>query len=131
MHMPKRLLFLLLGPCGMAMAAPPPVDYERMYNDCLDRTGPINNGVVDACSSGTSQRVKLEMNMLYTRIHDRLSNEAPADAERLEQAQKSWLVYRNTHCDLAGAYVGSPMYAFCPMQLNIARVAELRELAGD
>ncbi|MGR4895479.1 lysozyme inhibitor LprI family protein [Stenotrophomonas sp. LARHCG68] len=113
------------------MAAPEHADYDRMYSDCVDRAGTLNNGVVDACSSTTSEHVKAEMNALYKRIHDRLSTQSPQDADRLEQAQKSWLVYRNTHCDLAGAYVGSPMYAFCPMQLNIARVAELRELAGD
>ncbi len=131
MRLPCRLLLLLLLPCATAMAAPEHADYDHMYSDCVDRAGTLNNGVVDACSSTTSEHVKAEMNALYKRIHDRLSTQSPQDADRLEQAQKSWLVYRNTHCDLAGAYVGSPMYAFCPMQLNIARLAELRELAGD
>nr|WP_277399204.1 lysozyme inhibitor LprI family protein [Achromobacter xylosoxidans] len=49
----------------------------------------------------------------------------------MEQTQKAWLAYRNGHCALAGAHVGSPMYEYCPMLLNINRADELRELAGD
>ena len=53
------------------------------------------------------------------------------DAIKFENSQKSWLKYRNNHCELMGSYVGSPMYNYCPMLLNESRVAELKELAGE
>ncbi|MEA5599286.1 lysozyme inhibitor LprI family protein [Rivularia sp. UHCC 0363] len=60
-----------------------------------------------------------------------LGSQQLTDAQQFEQSQKAWLTYRDTHCKLAGSYVGSQMYSYCPMQLNILRVTELRELAGE
>ena len=71
------------------------------------------------------------MTRLYRAFYSKLLAENANDAARLERAQKAWLVYRDLHCELAGSYVGSPMYSFCPMQLNIDRVIELRELVGQ
>lgn len=101
-----------------------------MYGDCLKEEGGPNNGTVTACAEATSDSAKKEMNALYQRLHDRFAAQSPEDADKLEKSQKAWLVYRNFQCELAGSYVGSPMYSFCPMKLNIARVHELRELAG-
>jgi len=78
-----------------------------------------------------SEQAKVEMTRLYRSFYRRLLDQSPDDAAALDRAQKSWLVYRDLHCQLAGAHVGSPMYSFCPMQLNIARVNELRELVGQ
>ena len=107
------------------------VDYDKQYDQCLKDLGGVKNATVEACSNATSDDVKTEMNRLYTSLRDRLAKESPDDAAKLEKAQRSWLVYRNSQCELASTYVGSPMIAFCPMKLNIARVHELRELLGN
>lgn len=122
-------LCCLLPP--LALAAAPAADYSAQYDRCLREAGATNNTSVLSCSESVSASVKKEINKLYARLHAKLLQEAPADADRLEQAQKAWLQYRNGHCDLATTYVGSPMYGYCPMLLNIARVLELRELAGE
>ena len=102
-----------------------------MYEQCVQNAHHINNGVVDVCSERASAAAKTEMNELYETLYEQLMSVSPDEAAQLERAQKSWIVYRNLHCDLAGAHVGSPMYSFCPMTLNIARVKELRELSGQ
>jgi uncharacterized protein YecT (DUF1311 family) len=107
-----------------------PVDYDAMYSSCLKEAKVTNNESVTTCAGFTSETTKKEMNALYDTIYAHISATSPADAKKFEASQKAWLVYRNTQCELAGSYVGSPMYYFCPMKLNIARVIELRQLAG-
>lgn len=122
-------LSLMLSPALVLGASPP--DYMGQYDRCLRDAGVTNNGTVGACAEGVSAAAKREINALYARVQARLANDYPDDAAKLEQTQKAWLAYRNGHCTLAGAHVGSPMYEYCPMLLNISRAAELRELAGD
>ncbi len=130
--MTRPMLFLLLALPAFACASPASSpDYQQAYDTCLEQAGGINNGTVDACSSTVSEQAKVEMTRLYRSFYRRLLDQSPDDAAALDRAQKSWLVYRDLHCHLAGAHVGSPMYSFCPMQLNIARVNELRELVGQ
>lgn len=121
----------LISASGAAAAEAPtaPKDYQKLYDDCLKDAGPINNGTVSACAEGVADQTKPEMNRLYQAIAAKMNG--PADAAKLEKAQKAWLVYRDNHCELAGSYVGSPMYYFCPMTLNIERVQQLREMAGE
>ena len=129
-------LVLIIGVPSLAQAKTDS-DYEKLYDQCVDRVikenhlAGINNGVVDACTNHVSELTKKEMNRLYKTFYDRLNQESPEDAKQFENSQKSWLTYRNSHCQLMGRYVGSPMYGFCPMQLNIARVSELKELVGE
>ncbi|OWJ64296.1 lysozyme inhibitor LprI family protein [Inquilinus limosus] len=110
-------------------AAEGPKDYDKIYSNCLAEAGGANNGTVGACAEGVADQTKPEMNRLYQAILGRMNS--PADAAKLEKAQKAWIVYRDNHCELAGSYVGSPMYYFCPMTLNIERVKQLREMAGE
>jgi uncharacterized protein YecT (DUF1311 family) len=106
-------------------------EYDVMYGKCVDESGPINNSVVAWCSGTVSDKAKSEITRRYKSIYARLLAEDPEDSGRFESSQKAWLQYRNIHCDLAGAYIGSPMYGFCPMILNSARALELRELDGE
>lgn len=112
-------------------------NWDVEYDQCVDKTikanhlPGINNGVVEACASSVSESAKKEINRLYKKFYDQLIAESADDARAFETAQKSWLSYRNLHCELAGQYVGSPMYAYCPMALNIERVKELQELVGE
>lgn len=104
---------------------------DLIYDKCVKKSGIMNNSVVHVCSNTVSKSVKNEMNKLYDIIHKKLSEQSIDDAKKFEESQKSWLKYRKRHCELMGSYVGSPMYSFCPMQLNKIRVSELRELAGE
>ena len=126
------LAFLLLLSAHTAIAASKQtVDYQSMYDKCLSDSGQTNNTSVMGCSDGTSDAAKREINGLYTTVHARILVSSKEDAAKFEASQKSWLNYRNTHCNLAGNYIGTPMHSFCPMQLNVARVAELRALANQ
>ncbi|VFR72578.1 hypothetical protein ISE1_2003 [plant metagenome] len=114
-----------------ATAAPPTHDYANQYDNCLTNAGGINNGTVEACSSSVDAEVKREMNATYGRLHARLKAQSPGDADKLEDTQMAWLAYRNGQCSLATTYVGSPMHGYCPMMLNIQRLEDLREMAGQ
>lgn len=129
--MRRLILSLLLFPGVAWTATTTPLDHQQVYSDCLAKAGGINNGTVEACSTAASDGAKAEMTRLYRAFYSKLLAESEDDAAKFERAQKSWLVYRDLHCELAGSYVGSPMYSFCPMQLNIGRVIELRELVGQ
>lgn len=128
-----RIIFtisaLLFMPTAMS-AAKQPVDYQSLYDQCLSKAGQTSNTSVMGCSDITSDAAKKEMNSLYNTIYTTILLNNKEDAAKFEASQKSWLNYRNTHCNLAGSYVGIPMYSFCPMQLNIARVEELRVMAN-
>ncbi|RYY78125.1 MAG: DUF1311 domain-containing protein [Moraxellaceae bacterium] len=104
-----------------------PPDYDAMYSKCTNKAGTMNNMVVSVCSNAVSTKAKQEITAHYKSIYHRLLK-YPHDAQKLESSQKAWIEYRDGHCSLAGAYVGSPMYDFCPMNLNSARALELREL---
>jgi uncharacterized protein YecT (DUF1311 family) len=122
---------LLLLSNGVSAATNTDIDYDAIYSECLKEMGGVNNGSVDACSTYASEAAKKEMTALYRKIYKTLGADSKNDAELLEQTQRAWIAYRNGQCKLAGAYVGSPMYSYCPMRLNIARVNELWELAGE
>ena len=105
--------------------------YDDLYNSCVTKAGTMNNSVVHACSQSVSDAVKKDMNRLYASIYKTIKENSVEDAKKFEVSQQNWLKYRNSHCELMGSYVGSPMYSFCPMNLNKSRVAELEVLNGD
>lgn len=127
----KILLFLIFFISNLAFAEST-IDYKKMHGNCWDdaqkkSNGRMTTGNLAACAEGTSVEAKKEMNTLYKRLYKNLSESSPEDALKLEQSQKAWLIYRDKYCELAGSQIGSPMYAVCPMDLNIQRVNELRE----
>ena len=103
--------------------------YNDMYSSCVKEAGTMNNSVVYMCSETVSFEAKQDMNKLYDIIYAKIAEQSTDDANYFEQSQRSWLKYRNSHCQLMGSYVGSPMYTYCPMELNISRVMELSVLA--
>ncbi|MDH0622308.1 DUF1311 domain-containing protein [Pseudomonas chengduensis] len=123
MSIPRNCLALLLILSPAVQA-----DYDQQYQACLDASAMINNASVAGCAEGVSETVKKEMNRIYQQLFLKLQESAPEDAEQLETTQKAWLVYRNGQCELQGKHVGSPMYHYCPMQMNIQRVEELKLL---
>lgn len=106
-------------------------DFQASYNDCLNATQPINNSSVYSCADSTNELVKKEINYLYRKIYEQFSENYPEDASKLERAQKAWLEYRKSQCELAGSHIGSPMFSVCPMNMNIQRARELRELFSE
>jgi uncharacterized protein YecT (DUF1311 family) len=123
MSIPRNCLALLLILSPAVQA-----DYDQQYQAFLDASAMINNASVAGCAEGVSETVKKEMNRIYQQLFLKLQESAPEDAEQLETTQKAWLVYRNGQCELQGKHVGSPMYHYCPMQMNIQRVEELKLL---
>jgi len=123
MSIPRNCLALLLILSPAVQA-----DYDQQYQACLDASAMINNASVAGCAEGVSETVKKEMNRIYQQLFLKLQESAPEDAEQLETTQKAWLVYRNGQCELQGKHVGSPMYHYCPMQMNIQRVEQLKLL---
>ena len=119
--------YSLLFMVSLGVNAQTASEYDDLYSACLDQAGSINNGVVMECSGEVAEQAEIEMMQRYNSIYARLVADSPDDAQKLESSQNAWRVYRDTQCDLAGMYVGSPMYGFCPMQLNAARALELRE----
>jgi uncharacterized protein YecT (DUF1311 family) len=122
--------YLLFFFAPMSASAQTSSEYDSMYEKCIEKEVVINNSVVEICSDMISEKAKREITKHYKSIYDRLLSENPEDAKKFEISQKAWLQYRNAHCNLAGSYIGSPMYVVCPMKLNSARVLELRELDG-
>lgn len=116
---------------GQVLAADTLSPLDKIYDRCVKKAGTINNGVVEACSGEASAAAKKQIGLYYNKVYNRLLKTAPDDAKKLEEAQQAWISYRDKHCNLAGSYVGSPMYSYCPMQLNISRAFELQELAGE
>ncbi|MDR1850108.1 MAG: DUF1311 domain-containing protein [Zoogloeaceae bacterium] len=106
-----------------------PSEPDSTYEKCLGEHGTVNNAVVEGCSNMASDESKRDITKHYQSIYKRLlASEVPESAKEFEASQKAWLQYRNLHCNLAGRYIGSPMYAYCPMIKNLERAQELRTL---
>jgi uncharacterized protein YecT (DUF1311 family) len=133
--MNMRLLATLFVPLAIVASfsvhAATPSEYDAMYSACIQKAGPINNGVVESCSGQVSEKAQAEIARHYESIYARIKAAEPADATKFATSQKMWVGYRDLQCDLAGTYIGSPMFGYCPMKLNAARALELRELDGN
>ena len=104
------------------------------YSQCVDETiqelklGNINNAVVEICSTRTKT--------LYTKQIVKLLDQIKAQSKQYKQperysdimkSQQLWKNFVDQECRNAGAYIGSPMYQFCPMQRYAERLEQLRE----
>ena len=107
------------------------IDHYELYSTCINEQAPINNSVVHGCAEFASESAKKEITLLYRKIYKYISASSIEDALKFEKAQQSWISYRNNHCEISGSYIGSPMYSYCPMMLNISRAIALRELASN
>lgn len=104
------------------------------YSQCVDETiqelklGNINNAVVEICSTRTKT--------LYTKQIVKLLDQIKAQSKQYKQperysdimkSQQLWKNFVDQECRNAGAYIGSPMYEFCPMQKYAERLEQLEE----
>ncbi len=121
------LLVFSLG----SIAAPEEIDYELLFDHCTKSSAELITGKLGVCSEQVSAKIDIELRDLSKKIQAKLTNTENVNAKEAVNtfniSQQSWLKYKELQCKLAGEYVGSVMYTYCPMKLGIARVRELRE----
>lgn len=104
------------------------------YSQCVDNTiqqlklGNINNAVVEICSTKT----KIVYAKQIVQVLDQIKKQSQEykQLERYQDIMKSQQLWKNfvdQECRNAGAYIGSPMYEFCPMQKYAERLEQLEE----
>ena len=105
-----------------------------IYNQCVEQTiqalqlVSINNSVVEICSERAKHFDEKKIVSLLDQI--RVQSQQDSQPERYQailKSQRLWKAYVEQECDNAGQYVGSPMYAFCPMQHYAERVVQLQQ----
>lgn len=104
------------------------------YSQCVDNTiqqlklGNINNAVVEICSTRTKTLYAKHIVQLLDQI--KKQSQEYKQLERYQDIMKSQQLWKNfvdQECRNAGAYIGSPMYEFCPMQKYAERLEQLEE----
>jgi uncharacterized protein YecT (DUF1311 family) len=97
-----------------------------------EKDSPCANVVITAeltdCLSGARAKADATLITVYTEVRSRLR---ASDAERLTQAQRLWLQYRDANCtaerDLyEGGSAKYPVYFACIESMTRARTRELR-----
>ena len=134
--MPKfylQILVLLATFSGTVQAQQQEAEPD-IYNQCVEQTiqalqlVSINNGVVEICSERAKHLDEKKIVSLLDQI--RVQSQQDSQPERYQailKSQRLWKAYVEQECDNAGQYVGSPMYAFCPMQQCAERVVQLQQ----
>mgnify|MGYP003486599030 FL=1 len=134
--MPKLYLHILisLATFSGAVHAQEQEAEPDIYNQCVEQTiqalqlVSINNSVVEICSERAKQGYEKQIVALLDQI--RVQSQQDSQPERYQailKSQRLWKAYVEQECDNAGQYVGSSMYAFCPMQQYAERVVQLQQ----
>jgi predicted secreted protein len=126
-------LFLLTLALTEPLYAQQPTEAPDPYNECVEQTiqeqqlAGINNSVVQICSDQAKQGYEKQIVALLDQIRVQ-SNEwqQPERYQAILKSQRLWKAYVDQEFDNAGLYIGSPMYAYCPMQLYADRVMQLQ-----
>ena len=104
------------------------------YSQCVDdiiqqlKLGNINNTVVEICSTRTKTLYAKQIVQVWDQI--KKQSQEYKQLERYQDIMKSQQLWKNfvdQECRNAGAYIGSPMYEFCPMQKYVERLEQLEE----
>ena len=96
--------------------------YDEMYSKCLNEFGTINNSIVFECAGRVVDKADKDLiEKIETLRQTRLSE----DFDRFLLGQRSWEQYMNVQCNMQGIYVGSPMFAYCPMEMLFNRHNDL------
>lgn len=126
-------ILILLSMFGGAVHAQQEAELD-IYNQCVEQTIQeqqligINNSVVQICADQAKQGYEKQIVALLDQI--RVQSQQDSQPERYQailKSQRLWKAYVEQECDNAGQYVGSPMYAFCPMQQYAERVVQLQQ----
>ncbi len=104
------------------------------YSQCIDDTiqqlklGNINNAVVEICSARTKTLYAKQIVQLLDQIKKQSQEyKQPERYQDIMKSQQLWKNFVDQECRNAGAYIGSPMYEFCPMQKYAERLEQLKE----
>lgn len=104
------------------------------YSQCVDDTiqqlklGNINNAVVEICSTRTKTLYVKQIVQLLDQIKKQSQEyKQPERYQDIMKSQQLWKNFVDQECRNAGAYIGSPMYEFCPMQKYAERLEQLEE----
>lgn len=123
---------LLLGSIGLACAQQPTTESDP-YNDCVEQTiqeqqlAGINNSVVQICADQAKQGYEKQIVALLDQIRVQSAEwQQPERYQAILKSQRLWKAYVDQECDNAGQYIGSPMYAYCPMEQYADRVLQLQ-----
>ena len=104
------------------------------YSQCVDdiiqqlKLGNINNAVVEICSTRTKTVYAKQIVQLLDQIKKQSQEyKQPERYQDIMKSQQLWKNFVDQECRNAGAYIGSPMYEFCPMQKYVERLEQLEE----
>ena len=134
--MPKLYLHILisLAMSSGAVHAQQQEAESNIYNQCVEQTiqalqlASINNSVVEICSERAKHLNEKKIVSLLDQI--RVQSQQDSQPERYQailKSQRLLKAYVEQECEKAGQYIGSPMYAFCPMQQYAERVVQLQQ----
>lgn len=104
--------------------------YSQCVNDTIQqlKLGNINNAVVEICSTRTKTLYAQQIVRLLDQIKTQSREyKQPERYQDIMKSQQLWKNFVDQECRNAGAYIGSPMYQFCPMQRYAERLEQLRE----
>lgn len=104
------------------------------YSQCVDdiiqqlKLGNINNAVVEICSTRTKTLYAKQIVQVLDQIKRQSQEYKQLDRyQDIMKSQQLWKNFVDQECRNAGAYIGSPMYEFCPMQKYAERLEQLEE----
>ena len=127
-------LFCLLVAIYIGIASANAQEKPDLYSQCVDKTiaelklGNINNAVVGICSSKTKAMYAKHIVKTLDQIkRQSQEDQQPKRYDDIMKSQQLWKIFVDQECDNAGAYIGSPMYEFCPMQKYEERLEQLKE----
>ena len=120
--------------CSISAYAEKTTASPDVYNQCVEQTieklalGNINNAVVESCSNQSRAYYEKEI----VKVLDQIKKQSQIDLRQeryndIMKSQRLWKAYVDQECQNAGSYIGSPMYALCPMQAYGKRVGHLTE----
>ena len=131
----KSTSFILLLTlfCSGAVYAQPAQEESDPYNECVEQTiqeqqlASINNSVVQICSDQAKHGYEKQIVALLDQIRVQSADwRQPERYQAILKSQRLWKTYVDQECENAGQYIGSPMYAYCPMQHYAERVLQLQ-----
>ncbi|MDB9794540.1 DUF1311 domain-containing protein [bacterium] len=121
------LLVLLI--CTPFFALASEIDYMDLYEKCRNRceysTSVENTCNMSVCSEEIKDITDLKIKFLISKLENTIDD---FKVETLRESQNAWQKYIETHCNLMGIYLGSPMFSYCPMTMSIDRINSLQML---
>jgi uncharacterized protein YecT (DUF1311 family) len=99
----------------------------------IDCSNAVTQVEMDRCASSQYKAVDADLNKVYKQVLGMVQTQAK---DKLRQAQRAWVNYRDRHCQTVGAQAeGGSMQPLlitsCLTELAAARIAELEKLLPE